>query len=230
MAQTEIEICQVALRRVGDSQTITDTSGGLIANSADTTLEVRLLKELYPRARNQLLEALPWPFATKFALLTENDDGTNEIWDDEHDFAYALPADCLVARRFVTNTHQREPNPEPFRIFQHDSGTVIACNVANADANLEYTALVTDDSLYPEMFCSALSWKIAYEIALPLSVDRQLRSDAMQMYAVEMRMAAARVFNEETPYPYEDGLYVRSRMGYFRGGPYGYGRYGWWGY
>ena len=231
MALTEIVVADMALSRIGISRQLTDVDGTL-ANSTDTGKELPVCVQWYERCRNKALETFPWTFARAYTTLVLNDDGDGEIWTDEWDNAYDYPADCLKIRRFVNDRGVWD-----YGLFGQAGGTfpvnfvglpewryevkilsgskVIMTDVAEADADIEYTQLITDATLYTEQFASALAWQLAAEIATPLSVDLKRREDALRMYSLEMQAAAASMLNEEIPRDEDPDLDFINARGFF---------------
>jgi len=223
MALSELLICNMALSRIGVGYQLT-IGAGTIASSTDTGAELRACSLWYERCRNRLLEQIPWTFARKYATLTLNDDGTGEIWEDEWDNAYTYPSDCLTARRFVNDStwastegwwgdvYRRvyaSPYSEwAFVVRIHGSTKVIMTNVAEADANLEYTYAVTTATLFTEQFADLLAWTLAAEIAEPLAINTARSDRARQMAQISFQRAAAHVLNEEIRYPQGDTSFV----------------------
>lgn len=225
---TEVTICDMALTRLG-SRRLAGDADGTLANCTDTSYEKELLGLWYPRCRDRVLEGFPWTFARGFATLALADDGDGEVWEDEWDLAYSLPADCLTVRRFVSDVGRwgfyfSEDTPmgcwqwlgrEAWRyvLRLHDGARVILTDVKEADADIEYTVAVTDASLFTEAFGSALAWGLAAELGTSLSVAPGKRQEAMQHYLHELRIAGAHLLNEENDQDQEDGPFMRARWG-----------------
>lgn len=232
MALTEVAICNMALANVGINVTIADVDGTL-ANSTDTTIEKRTCALWYGTRRDQLLENLPWTFARKYVALVLNDSGDGEVWENEWDYAYTYPADCLKVRRFVNNIgpnfyaygDQGTNNYDPWRsvsdagygyafvIRNHGDARVILSNLPLADAKIEYTAQVTDVALFTPEFSEALAWTLSESIAMPLTGRSEVYFAARQNAERAIKRGAASIFNEQEPYPTGDGDFIRSRGG-----------------
>lgn len=226
-ALSEVLICNMALQRCGVSIQL-PTGDGTIAGSTDTSLAQAVCELWYERCRNRALEGFPWTFARAYQTLVLNDDGEDEIWQHEFANAYDYPTDCLRIRRFVTDVGHwdfgitganslafwadwRGSYEWRYVIRLHGASKVIMTNVEEDDADIEFTKLVTDTTLFTEQFASALAWMLAAEVAVPLSVDLRRREQAVQMFVAEMRAAAANMLNEETEEDQPDGSFIRSR-------------------
>lgn len=186
MASSVIQICNTALARVGVKEFIEDLAEG--------SAEADACSALYPTARDSALTSLPWPFATKrttLALAAGEDE--REGWE----YVYAMPSDCLLARHIWSG--ERAPSATskiPFTIELNDAedARIILCD--KEDAELVYTAAITNSLLFPPLFVDALCWLLASELALPLSVRTDLRTQAQQMWLTMQTRAAGLAFSE----------------------------------
>lgn len=227
MALTEVIIANQALYRLGSSNPL---SGTTLSGATGPAKELRVATFAYTRCRTRLLTDYPWTFARKYVTLALADDGTGEIWGDTWANAYTYPADCLQVRRFVQDEgaawydfDRYSPYPEgmlasrpwAFEVKIHSSAKVILTDVAEADADIEYTYDVTDTALFTESFGSALSWLMAMEMAGPLSADPKRIEMAYDMARREAMMGAAKVRNEEHRRDPEatGGPFIESRGG-----------------
>lgn len=145
---SEVDICNAALARIGDSATVTSIT------SPDGSVQAEHCARFYPVARNTLLEMHPWGFAITRADLAILD-------TEEHGwaFAYALPSDCLVAHAVLPPDSGEDEASEPHEI----EGDIIYSNTE--DAVLRYTRAFTDTLRFPHLFTDALSWLLASYLA-----------------------------------------------------------------
>src|SRR5690348_14818440 len=130
-------------------------TGNFISNLAtDDSDEADACNAFLETVRQQTLRDFPWPFATKTADLGLVEEEPNDGL--EWGFSYRYPSDCLEARRIPSGVRMDTVvSRVPFRIGYDASGRLIFCDVE--DAQLEYTALVTDPSYYPPDFVMAMS-------------------------------------------------------------------------
>ena len=68
------------------------------------------------------------------------------------------------------------PDFVEYKLFNSESGTVLYTNYPRVVA--EYTADVKDVAMMDEIFCEALSWKLASSIAFKLTGNAQIASMA----------------------------------------------------
>jgi hypothetical protein len=154
MSISEVDICNMALAKVGHSR---------INDLTDQNTAARQCNEAYPIIRDQLLEDHPWNFAEKrytCPLL----DVTPPF---EYSYYYGLPAD--VARvLYLYNT------ADAFRV---EEGARLATNTA--PCNILYTALVTDTNQFSPLFIEALYYKLAAHLA-PVLSDNKALADSLE--------------------------------------------------
>lgn len=223
MALSEVTICNLALAYMGITRQLEDAGDGLIASVTKTSDNVRMCQLFYEPARDAVLSDFPWPFATKFVLLTLASDGTGEVWEGEWDNAYDYPADCLVVRKFLTTgltvanpwawwgtTHHDAISP-PFAIRVFNGAQCIFTDVQEDLANIEYTAKITDATLYPVRFGMALARRLAFEISTALRVTPEIARAALQLYQLEIDAARRSLANEDDPREPPDGDFLQAR-------------------
>lgn len=110
MASAEIDICNLALARIGQQVLITDL--GVL----DTSAPAQACKFLYPQARDALLQRFPFGFATKYVSLsqitvTESSSALDQVpgvpgWI----YAYGpLPSDYLQAQYVFSGVRPGQP-------------------------------------------------------------------------------------------------------------------------
>jgi hypothetical protein len=211
---SDVQICNMALAHCGVTT--------LIADLAESSQQGELCNLFYEPTRNKVSQAIPWPFARKYAPL--QDIGSPPAnWG----FRYLYPTDCLKFRNIVNNGYVPFlpgfypgyhadftlclPPRAPFSIglATDASSRVIYSNVAAAQG--EYTVLVTDPTLFPQTFVNALAWALAAEIAIPLTTDMQRAQLARTMYMTAILEAGADLLNENADGPQPESDFIRCR-------------------
>ena len=164
MTQSVVNICNVALSLVGESQ---------IANAtlSSATEAERQCSLLYPVLRDKLLREHPWNFAEKRQQLAK----LTETPDFEYSYYYKLPSDCLRTRRLY-NTEQN---------FRIEADRRIATNAS--PCYLIYTARIEDPAQFDETFSYTLSCMLAADLAMVLSTNRQLQGQLMNKAEEQLR-------------------------------------------
>lgn len=195
---TATDICNLALIHVG---------GLKIASLEENNESARNCRIIYPIARDQTLRDHPWGFAEKRRKLSL-------IADLEiagFDYGYQYPQDCIHAREIFRGI--RSNPPLEFRVLRpHDHVTrVIAANVP--DAILIYTARITDEDQFNAQFITALSWRIAVDLAMPLTKKTAIQNLAEQTYVKLIAQAAtSENLESEDPAPDQFRTFLKARM------------------
>jgi hypothetical protein len=163
----EVEICNVALSRVG---------AGTIQALTDKTREGQLCRIHYPIARDSVLRDHDWNFARKVGILAE----LNETYDG-WDYVYQYPLDCLIAREIYNEAKVSQHDNIPFEVGLTANNN--RCVLTNeAQARLYYTAYVTNATYYDAAMVEALTWKLAAELAVPAIGRNDLQDIFMRAY------------------------------------------------
>ena len=214
-----VQVCNRALSRIGIDQLIEDLN--------DPNNRAQACLQHYDDCRIELLQDFPWGFAQKVVQLAEVADVTVPGWR----YVYRYPIDCLRAQQVTDEAGGRGATGNIFRdIWAYDlpgemlmripfsvmaDPVTAGARVIVTDlelAYLWYTADVTDINQFPPLARSALSWKIASEIALNLRADTRLQQNAIQQYAWVVSQAQVGTQQEgtadKTPTP--DTIRVRS--------------------
>jgi hypothetical protein len=171
----EVDICNLALSHLGDTATVASIA------PPEGSAQAQHCAVFYPIARNTLLEAHDWSFATvrvaSPAKLHEDYFG----WR----YAYMRPADAI---RIISVTHARGANADQSDVpyvqeSDVDGKSIILCN--DDDVVVKYIRLETNVSKYPPMFIQALSWHLAAMLAGPM-----IKGDAGAAQAKQCMMMA----------------------------------------
>lgn len=153
---SEVDICNLALGRLGDSATVASLE------PPEGSAQAEHCARFYAIARDSLLEMHPWGFATRradLALLS----GTPSIWR----CAYAKPNSALRILAVLSPIAAAREEPQPFEIGSADSGAgIILTDQAGAIAR--YVARVVDTTSFPPLFVDALAWLLASYLAGPV--------------------------------------------------------------
>lgn len=146
MALSDIALCSRALMRIGCEP---------IASFEDGTAESEIAGALYTPARDALLSAYGWSFATGQITLNRLEDAP--LADYQH--AYALPNDFLRAMSAGTGTRGRGLDYRITRSVLH----------TDAESVLLTYIFLPDESEFPPFFASALIVRLASEFCIPLT-------------------------------------------------------------
>ena len=135
--------------------------GKEIANlDTEQTEEASACRRYFESAKKATLSDLDWTFATKFAVLNLIESEPNDEWN----FSYRYPSDCINMRRILSGQRQdTQKTRVPYRISADSAGRIIYTD--KEDAEIEYTKNVTDPGLFSAEFTLALSFRLASYIA-----------------------------------------------------------------
>lgn len=195
------QIANLALERNGASQFIADVD-------TENSVEAQTVKLVFDNARDYVLKAHPWPFATSYAVLALVAGSSSSKANYDWTYAYRYPSDCLDVRRIVTTGGRRETQPPPYRVGRDSQGRLIYTD--QEQAQIEYTVRITDSSEFDAIFVSALAWYIC-AITPALSRIKGQTEVAMQMYSMDISKASAAALNEGQPVEPLEAEWVRSR-------------------
>jgi hypothetical protein len=196
MSHSKVEVCNIALARIGASQTIAD-----IDEESESAAACALFFDICLEAT---LRDWAWPFANRTADLAQVAAAPNSDWG----YSYRLPVDCVRAIRIRTGD-RNDTVPPPFEATTDSSGGLLFCDLEAVE--LQYTGLVTTPSLWQADFISALAWRLAWEIAAPLARSDSQRDRAARAYVQAVTRAEATASNERQADPEMDAEAIRER-------------------
>lgn len=159
---SEVDICNVALGHLGDAGTIASLY------PPEGSAQAEHCSRYYPMARDEILTAHTWGFATRrvpLAQLATPSPG----WG----FSYSFPRDAMTVLA-VCAPGEPDPgigdlpaNPHPYVTESTDSGSrVVYCNVP--EAVMHGIFRVTSTERFTPLFISALTWHLASKLAGPV--------------------------------------------------------------
>lgn len=178
---TPAELSNVALARIGDRD--------FIDSLEENTPSARVCARLFPVARDTVLAAAPWPFATRRATLAEVAGETRSGWG----YVYALPSDALVVRG-IYNASNLGPLATAaartsYQLEGSTTGRVLLSD--QGEAEILYTARLEDLTKIPILVRDAIAWRLAAELSLALSVKPQVSAMFSQQYRQALASAIA---------------------------------------
>jgi hypothetical protein len=185
MAASKVQICNLGLSRV--------EGANLIQSLTEATVEARLCNAAFDIAVASVLAEIDWPFARKqvaMQLLTETVTG--------HTYVYRQPTDCLVPRKIYSSDDDVKI---PFKMGLSSTGNFPIILTEEGNAELIYTASVTNEGVFPTQFVDALAWRIAGVVAIGVTGDTQTAQQMMKSFAAVIGMAKATSANAEVETP-----------------------------
>ena len=153
---SEVDICNLALARLGDNATVASI------DPPEGSAQAEHCARFYAVARDSLLEMHAWKFATRRVLLAKL---TVESWDWA--FAYAEPTGALKLLGVLSPSASNDEETQPYETESDANGaSIILTN--QEDASLRFVARVTDTTKFSSLFVDALSWLLASYLAGPV--------------------------------------------------------------
>lgn len=190
MTTSETSICNDALRLV---------KGGRVEALTEQSPAASDCLELYSTLRDELLASHPWNFAIRRATLTLTDETP---LGSEYSYKYTLPTNpyCLrvvripdevfsLADPYTTTTYKNVGYAynaiatDAYRI----EGRSLVTNLTGVV--IEYIARETNAALFPPHFSSALSARIAVDLAYDMSGSTSLAERIEALYEKRLRAA-----------------------------------------
>ena len=182
---TQVDVYNQAMGKIGQQRVITSLG--------ENSVERIQCERFYDVARQGSLRDWDWSFARKFeALQTAIGTTNNTAWTYE----YAYPADCLAPRRIKSGEESTIPHPPnietiPFEVATATGYRVIYSN--EASATLVYTYDHTDPTTWTSDFVDAISWKLAWYLAVSIAGSERWSALAVNGYALPI--GSARINN-----------------------------------
>lgn len=191
-----VQICNVALSRLGNSRVISSLS--------ERSKEAAACNLFYEDCRDAVLADFPWHFATKRVALADLD-----IEQPDWRFSYRYPTDCMRIISIVSPNGQRYVTPEmriPYEVGSDEDGTGRLILTDLPKAWIRYVSRITDANMFGAEFCDALSWRLAAEINMQVTGDANMGNRAEQKYQQTISAATTLSMNEtqEPPAPWSD--------------------------
>lgn len=188
MAQSKVAIYNAALFLLGEES---------VTSPDDDLKAARLCNQRFDPARDQLLRQHRWNFAITRAQLAA--DSTPPVWGYTN--AFTLPSDCIRPLSIMG---------EP-RDWKVEGGKILANY--GPPIFIKYIARITDVARFDPLFDECLAARLAMDIAIPLTQDKQLWQLAAE--ELEKKIGEAKFANaiEGTPDDiFTDGSWLESRF------------------
>ena len=183
-----VNICNIGLSHIGSSALVSSI------DPPDGSVEAQHCKTFYDQCRTAMLEAGAWAFALKRAELAEVTNLSNAWY-----YAYALPSDCMSAKRVLKTGSTSDNDGRPFGI----EGETLYTN--ESEAVLLYVRDIVDTTKFTPGFVEALGYLMGSYLAGPIiegfesiKIGDALRQRAMQLAsAADAVSANASMYDEE---------------------------------
>jgi hypothetical protein len=174
MAVSEVQICNLALSKIGDEFSISAIG--------EDGREGEQCELFFQHTRDHILQSHPWNFAIGRSALSQ--DATSPAFEYTNQFL--LPGDFLRALSLYNEQ-------EPFKI----EGDRLLTDASTA--NLVYIKKVTNTVLFPPLFTEILVTRLAAEMSQVISDDNALTERLFIESDKKLREAKRRDGQEGTP-------------------------------
>jgi hypothetical protein len=202
MATDKVQICNMALARIGVSQFIAN----LTTERSNEAINCNLF---YDTVLAFALRDYDWNFSRRTVALSLATGAVAPNWT----YKYSYPNDCFFARAIVP-VGIRFPRADqriPFDIGNDGATRVIYTD--QADAVLRYSALIDNPVLYDPQFVSAFAFLLGSELAIPLSIKPDIAKSARDAYVLTASRAMANDLRERESGPEPDPALIAYRNG-----------------
>lgn len=162
----KIEIINLALARIGVRA---------IERIDEPTEAARQTKTFYDHTRRTVLRKYNWSFATRRVGLA-----LVPVTLGDYKYAYRYPTDAIDIRRIYQEGSDKPWDNKHYKIMSDKEGRLICTRQEFAE--VEYTADITDTTLFDAGFVEAFSWRLAAEVAFALTGKADLVTNAVQAY------------------------------------------------
>ena len=207
---TQLEIINLALGHLAVA-TITSTNEASVAAQAAV--------RVWDHARKECLRGHDWSFGTVVATLTLSASyatlTTSGLYGGGYIYAYQYPSNCLAMWKIYNETNDDKNISDGFREL-YDPANAARVIVSNTlDALCEYTFDVTDPQFFDASFVKVLSYKLASELAMPLTGDKDLSESMMKIFTALMSDAERMSALENNPDELREGssVFIKARGG-----------------
>ncbi len=207
---TAIDICNLALARLGDRATVASI------DPPEGSVQADHCARFYPLAKETALAAHAWRFAVtrrRLPALDVEPVGASGRY-------FALPADCLAVVS-VTSAEGWTPALDPM-LFTTENVNGARAVLADADSVVcRYVSAKTQEDAFPPEFVDALAWLLASYLAGAMiagSSGSTVAANALQFYqnALQNAVRADARFLNERDRP-RDPFAGDAASNYFRG-------------
>ena len=201
MASSKVGIVNIALSHLAISKTVAI----LETEKSEEAVTARVF---YDIALEATLRDFPWPFATRISALALVEEEPNDEWN----FSYRYPTDCLEIRRILSGMrNDTRQSRTPYRILSDNQGSLVYTDYENAE--IEYTVRAVSPQFYPPDFVMAFSLYLAHLMAPRVTGGDpyKLGARALGLYDLEIGRAVKNAFNEQQIEEPPESEFIRDR-------------------
>ena len=190
-----------------------------ITATTESSVAAQTAVRIWDMLRKECLRGHNWSFATVVATLTLNTTygtlTTSGLYAAEYIYAYDYPSNCLALWNVFNESTPKDKRQDNFReVYDSvNAQKVIVTDVL--DAIGEYTFNITDASFFDPNFATVLSYRLAADMAKPLTGDAELANSMMNEFNIRMSEAKRASSSENNPNRAKEGncAYIDARGG-----------------
>lgn len=197
-AVSNVEIVNMALDHLGERP---------ISSLSEQSTPAKVANRVFDRVREIVLSSGAFRFAIAVSELTQLAAGS-----EVYQFAYALPVDCLYPLGIVDQTSGLDLEAE----WEEIGG---ALHTDQATVKLRYVRNETNPTRFDRLFIDALAWRLAAQMARPVTGDTELAQLAIQAYYNALKVARGHSANRARKRNNLGRGLVRRRRGIRGGSP-----------
>lgn len=179
MAHSQTGIVNLALGKIGAKR---------IANIDEDSNQAIRARDIWEYIRDEVLEAGEWKFAKTRVALAQSTTEPLYGWD----YAYPLPSDFLKLCLGTPEDPSVYPTGNAWVIETLPSGRMVLLTDYDNSSNdlyINYIRRVVDVTKYSPSFVSALAFRLAAELAIPLTEGMKKYNTLISIYEVALRKA-----------------------------------------
>ena len=185
----------------------------------EASVPAQAAERVWDSARKESLRGHDWGFATVVLALTPSTTfgtlTTSGLYAGNYLYAYEYPTNCLAMWHVYNESLADKTFGEDFREI-YDSVNrqkVIVTNIA--DALGEYTFDLEETEFFDANFVTTLSYRLAADLAMPLTGDGQLALNMMKIFTTMMSDAERMNSYENNPAHVSEGssVFIDARGG-----------------
>ena len=175
MSFSKTKIFNIALSNLGVSAPI--------QNSIENNPTAILMNNYYELARDTVLEAHEWSFATAYKELSISEENAPE--GSKWAYNFTFPNDCIAPRAIIDLADRKEKKYEPATDSSGQKIILTNCN----PCMLRYTRRVTTETFFTAAFVNALGFYLAYLSAQVIVGSGNKKNTNLQDYQLAIRQA-----------------------------------------
>ncbi|MBQ8475707.1 hypothetical protein IJ531_01445 [bacterium] len=193
---TKVKIFNLALNNLGVSIQINN------ANQDDDP-RAQMLSNYYEIARDSVLEAHEWSFASVRTTLAN----MQKSCDPNFRFACKLPSDCIAARAIIEPYSKKEKKFE--NAINENGEKIILTNYS--PCILRYTKRIENEAMFSASFINCLAFYLAYLAAQVIVGSANKKNTNFQDYQISIRQAMLNDVRKDVNHDQDDLIYTDMR-------------------